>query len=93
MPTTESHHLQQLLRLTKRFQVKALVLDSVRSKLLQMPPQQREHLTPAQFDELETQAHDEAFLIADEEAAELEHALSHGGDIHRALRTYLEKQK
>lgn len=93
MPTSESHHLQQLLRLTKRFQVKALVLDSLRSTILHMPPKEREHLTATHLDELETQAHEEAFLIADKEAAELEHALAHGGDFQKALRGYLEKNK
>lgn len=91
---SETHHLiQQLLRLTKRFQVKALVLNRVEAAILKMPPQQRANLTAAQFDELETQAHDSAFQIADQEAADLEQALTDGTDFRAALQTYLERQK
>lgn len=92
MAPVETHRLmQQLLRLTKRLHVKALVLDRVEAAVLKMSPEQRAHLTPAQWDELETEAHESAFQAADKEAAELEHALAHGGDLQKVLHAYLQR--
>lgn len=94
MAPAETYRLmQQLLRLTKRLHVKAMVLDSVEAALLKMSPQQRAQLTATQWDELETEAHEPAFEIADNEAAELEQALAHGGDVPRALHAYLARHK
>lgn len=87
------HLLLLLLRLTKRLHVKALVLDNVRSAILHMSPHERQHLTAAQFDEIETQAHESAFQLADKEASELEHALAHDHDVQKALHRYVERQK
>lgn len=92
MAPAETHRLmQQLLRLTKRLHVKALVLNAMQAAVLKMSPEQRAHLTAAQWDALETEAHESAFQSADKEAAELEHALARGGDVQKALHAYVQR--
>ena len=81
-----------LLYELKVYKSKCLSQNTALTAILNMDPETRAKLTPFQVSELMDQPQREALALANEEAVELEQALSGDTDFLPALNTFLRKK-
>jgi hypothetical protein len=82
-----------LLKLCKQYQVSALSLNTALAAILQLPPDKRAELKPADLQAAREKARDQASRLVDGLSAGLERALSDDRDFLILLELYVRHPK